>query len=195
MNFESKKPLKVRENASFFINYNTYNTYPFVSHWCKYSSDRKYFLSPMVAGPFNRVKPWRGGEGREREGRGRGERGGGGGSPQPGEGKPAGKEERWRETTLESPALRKIQASNSVYTRQPRRTPFMILRNQATGVSNAFPHFSPFFFFHRHAKYTPDFETLLCEDRWFNVWRSHPGNCKHCPTKSVSQSWAPCEWE
>lgn len=23
----------------------------------------------------------------------------------------------------------------------------MILRNQATGVSNAFPHFSPFFFF------------------------------------------------
>lgn len=47
---------------------------------------------------------------------------------------------------LESPALRKIQASNSVYTRQPRRTPFMILRNQATGVSNAFPRFFPFFF-------------------------------------------------
>lgn len=99
--------------------------------------------------------------GRERRRR-RGKRGGGEGSPQPGEGKAAGKEERWRETMLESPALRKIQASNSVYTRQPRRTPFMILRNQATGVSNAFPRFFPFFFFHRHAKYTPDFETLCC---------------------------------
>lgn len=27
------------------------------------------------------------------------------------------------------------------------------------------PSFFSFFFFHRHAKYTPDFETLLCEDR------------------------------
>lgn len=37
----------------------------------------------------------------------------------------------------------------------------MILRNQATGVSTVFPHFFPFFFY-RHAKYTPDFETLCC---------------------------------
>lgn len=46
--------------------------------------------------------------------------------------------------------------------------------------------FFSFFFFYRHAKYTPDFETLLCEDRWFNVWRSHPGNRKHCPSSEFS---------
>lgn len=25
---------------------------------------------------------------------------------------------------------------------------------------------------------------VLCEGRWFNVWRSRPGNCKHCPSPS-----------
>lgn len=123
-----------------------------------------------------------------RERRRRGKRGGGEGSPQPGEGKAAGKEERWRETMLESPALRKIQASNSVYTRQPRRTPFMILRNQATGVSNAFPRFFPFFISTVTRSTRPTSKrcvvVVLCEGRWFNVWRSRPGNCKHCPSPS-----------
>lgn len=127
----------------------------------------------MLAGPFNAVKPavgsggtkswgWRG----DRRSRAKEKR---------------RDDERERETMLERPALRKILASNSVYTRQPRRTPFMILRNQATGVSDAFFHFLFFFFFHRHAKYT-----LFCEDRWFNVWRSHPGNRKYCPSSVQS---------
>lgn len=128
----------------------------------------------MLAGPFNAVKPAVGSGGTKKLGVE-------GGSPQPGE----GKEERWRERERDDAreAGTKEDSSKQQCLHSPaEENTFHDPKKPGHRCIRRLPSFSPFFFFfHRHAKYT-----LFCEDRWFNVWRSHPGNRKYCPSSVQS---------